>query len=388
MNFAHSSSFDSKLELVDIVKKNQVLVSIITTAYKGEDFKNFPRLLKSLKKFNVRKFELVVLIERSRVLWTKLNKFLKSNSFPYKIRLIYSEDRLGLSKARNAGISYSQGEILAFLDHSVIFHSNWLEELLSTYKERKDAIGVGGKSIPIYNKKNYTIPSELNWLLGSHFEGLPKTLSQVPSVIGSNMSFKRESFTSLGGFNPWLGFSNNREGVFKEIMGEETEFCERINHFLNDKKIYYNPDLIVYHKIDSSKLSIFSLIKRGVSLGFSTKIVEFFINKSINKGKKTKKNRRLEIKQRESSYISLMIKKIGEYFTNLSRGQEPIKNLHYLLIDFIISLSTFFGKGLYYPLLFPYRENFKDINSEDIYFDWAFNCSIKEIVEFKDGEKC
>ena len=61
---------------------------------------------------------------------------------------IVREDRLGLTRARLAGIHASQGAVLVFVDDDNVLESHYLEEVLAILQKCPTLGSIGGKSIP------------------------------------------------------------------------------------------------------------------------------------------------------------------------------------------------------------------------------------------------
>jgi glycosyltransferase involved in cell wall biosynthesis len=162
------------------------------------------------------------------------------------------EEKRGLANARNSGIREAKGEIIAFIDDDVIVDRNWLVNLHKAFEIYNPAV-MGGKvliqgelPVPKWFSKNISDPLGVfdrgdNIIIAdSQYNGLVG--------IGANMSFKREIFDKFGFFKTDLGRKGN-----KLCMGEETELYWRIkNH--GEKCIYY-PFAIIYHCIDSKRMS-------------------------------------------------------------------------------------------------------------------------------------
>jgi glucosyl-dolichyl phosphate glucuronosyltransferase len=58
------------------------------------------------------------------------------------------EPKQGNSHARNTGVDYSKGEIVAFIDDDVIVEAGWLSALQEAFKGRDHVSFAGGKVLP------------------------------------------------------------------------------------------------------------------------------------------------------------------------------------------------------------------------------------------------
>ena len=61
---------------------------------------------------------------------------------------IVREERLGLTRARTAGIQSSQGEYLVFVDDDNVLDSNYLKNVAEIFQQYSDIGVIGGKSLP------------------------------------------------------------------------------------------------------------------------------------------------------------------------------------------------------------------------------------------------
>lgn len=154
----------------------------------------------------------------------------------------------GLSGARNTGADHATGEIVAFLDDDAEADPDWLRGILSHYKD-PCIIGVGGLVVPVWQGERPSwLPIEFDWVVGCSYQGLPRNTTEVRNLIGCNMSFRLDLIRLIGGFREDLG----REG--DNAYGcEETELCIRAHGVFPDRKILYDPSVIVRHKIASSR---------------------------------------------------------------------------------------------------------------------------------------
>lgn len=185
-----------------------------------------------------------------------LNKKTLADEYPeIKNINVVKEPKIGLSNARNKGVSNALGDILVFTDDDIAPHNKWLDSLYKAHHKTK-ALCIGG---PVILQENIESFPEwfsdyfLRFLLPPKF---PKTFGIISNpyyLIGANMSFKKEAFQKYGLFNTSLG----RKGSCL-LSGEDTEFIIR----LNKDDVYCNPDAKVFTKIKPSRLTRRFFIKR------------------------------------------------------------------------------------------------------------------------------
>lgn len=125
------------------------------------------------------------------------------------------EPRPGLSWARNAGVSVSSGDIIAFLDDDEEPDRNWLTGLACGFARQNDIGCVSGMVLPA---RLETQAQELFEQLGGFCKdrgftsdifssrGPQSPLYPLPPFgVGANMAFRREALARIGGFDVALG---------------------------------------------------------------------------------------------------------------------------------------------------------------------------------------
>ena len=185
------------------------------------------------------------------------------------LRYVY-EPRLGLSHARNRGISEADGAVIAFIDDDAIADSKWLETIARAFVNVVPTpVCVGGKVEPIWEipKPDWFPESLLGYLslldLGdeAHWCDFPRE-----HLVGCNIAFLKRSLLDMGGFNPLLG----RKG--QALAGcEEIELLRRIK--LRGQGIYYEPRAIVHHFIPKERLTRKWLMRRFYHEGISVSVL-------------------------------------------------------------------------------------------------------------------
>lgn len=185
-----------------------------------------------------------------------------------------NDENVGLLKSRNTGAEVAVGEIVAFIDDDAVADKHWIEELVSTY-ERHGVEAAGGQMTPIWVSGQPTfLPEEFYWLIGVTHRGFPEE-GEVRNTFGSNISFKRDVFRNLGGFDVDIG---GRKGD-KNLQGGETELCARLRTEYGGS-LYYNPDATVGHKIFEYRTRLGWLLKRAFWQGHSKRAMETFVPES------------------------------------------------------------------------------------------------------------
>jgi len=109
--------------------------------------------------------------------------------------------------------------------------------------------GVGGKITPNWvSERPFWFPPEFDWVVGCTYLGMPETAAPVRNLIGCNMSFRRELFTEIGGFRDGIG----RIGTLP-VGCEETELCIRAHQKWPERKLLYEPQAKVLHRVPAER---------------------------------------------------------------------------------------------------------------------------------------
>jgi len=188
------------------------------------------------------------------------------------VRVGYNKTNRGLSFSRNHGIELATGEIVAFVDDDAIPEPDWVERLVTAYRERS-AIAVGGKMTPIWIDEDPNfLPEEFYWLVGVTHRGFPDEVCEVRNTNGSNMSFRSMVLEELGGFNEDLGRIGDRQ-----VQGEETELAVRM-YEQYDQRMWYIPTAKVGHKVFGYRTDRLWLLKRAFWQGYSKRVMSTFVD--------------------------------------------------------------------------------------------------------------
>ena len=245
-----------------------MLVSAVVCTHSLDNYPNLVEAVDSLLSQTHPEMEVIIAVDGNAELHERVLAHYSGNK---AVKTVLLKENVGVSGARNAGISVAKGDVIAFMDDDAIAEKGWVENLLGTYREY-DAAAVGGKILPVWlgGKPDY-LPEELYWLAGITHEGFAEEkVVEVRNTFGPNMSFKREVFQKAGMFNENLGFA--RRGT-SYIQAEEPEFALRMRRELG-KGVIYNPKAVVYHKIPSAKVKVGLLLKRAFYQGYSKALLK------------------------------------------------------------------------------------------------------------------
>jgi len=246
-------------------------VSVIVCTYSPSMFTHFIECVESLLNQTYKDIEIICIVDGNRD-YFEMIKEKKGELFKeHSIKLFLNSRNLGLLESRNKGAKLATGDIVAFIDDDAIAEKNWIEELVKMYK--MGAIAAGGKLVPLWiAKKPRWLPEEFYWLIGATHLGFPEKITEVRNTFGSNLSFRKDIFLELGGFNTKMG---GIKGT-RMLQGGETELCERMRRKYG-KGVMYNPNAIVYHKIFERRTKISFLVKRAFWQGYSKAVMKSIV---------------------------------------------------------------------------------------------------------------
>jgi glycosyltransferase involved in cell wall biosynthesis len=196
-----------------------------------------------------------------------IREFEKSNSLD--ITYVY-EPAPGLSRARNAGISKSKAEIIAFTDDDCYPAKDFLTNIYMRMSKRDFAF-CGGRVLLFDNndakitvqEKNESLVIGPNKFLGS---GL---------LIGANLALRKSAIISIGGFDERIGAGT------RYAAGEETDVMRRL---LNNGMVgFSDPLIVVYHHHGRQRKDEIKGILKNYSKGRGASMVKLLCFSNLPK---------------------------------------------------------------------------------------------------------
>jgi glycosyltransferase involved in cell wall biosynthesis len=167
----------------------------------------------------------------------------------------------GLAAARNTGVRAATGPVVAFLDDDCEPAPDWAEKLLGGYRD--DVAGVGGCVVPVgassvfgryLERHNPLSPIEADlarserpgyrlwrYLVRAWRDPRPSGARDVYSLVGANMSYRRDVLVEAGMFDERFTFG-----------AEEVDACRRIRRVRPDLRLVIEPSSSVMHHFDAS----------------------------------------------------------------------------------------------------------------------------------------
>lgn len=263
------------------IKDNPKVAVVVPTYNRCDDLK---RCLDSLVAQDYKNFEIIVVDNCSTDETPNL-----LNKYPVKV---IRDGTKNVSYLFNLGIRNTSAELISFINDDTEAVSNWLSEIVKTFKEFKDAGGVGGPTIAMCKQEIEKMYEELSKkpllrILAKIYNGLilegnlfkvgyfsleSGAYSIGASVVNSikkvkkpiyvdivstiNLTIKREVFEKIGGFDEnFIWVHPDADMVIR---------LKKIGY-----KVVFNPKATVYHYVNpTGDTRVPSYISRDFGLFF------------------------------------------------------------------------------------------------------------------------
>jgi len=217
-------------------------VSLIISAYNARD--DLQQCLSSLESQTCKDFEVIMVNDAST---DTTHQFLDiyHRRTSLDLTIIHNKANLGVAGARNVGIRYAAGKIIAFTDADCIVDPLWISEVLKGY-EHDGVVAVGGRILDADTANIWELTNK-----GHNF--VANKEGYVTYIQGCNMSFLADTLKRHM-FNDELKYGYE-EKLLCDYLVEEN--C----------RIYYNPRAVVYHK---HRNTLKGIVKQKYLRGFSS----------------------------------------------------------------------------------------------------------------------
>ena len=168
---------------------------------------------------------------------------------------LYTEPRLGVAHARNAGLRQCRGELVCFVEDDVIVPPEWLRELIGAYgrcREEARVGAVGGQiklAWPDCPKPVWFDDRCVNALGRYYFGDADRVLPTGTELYTGNCLLTREAISRVGDFNVSLG------RVGRSLLGgEDTDYGFRL--WGSGFVMAYSAAGYVSHRVPPERLTV------------------------------------------------------------------------------------------------------------------------------------
>lgn len=245
-------------------------VSVVLCTYSPNLYDHFKEAAESVLNQSYDDVELVVVVDGSDPVYQQV---LEDFGGHESVVFHRNEQNRGLLESRNTGAELASGDIVSFIDDDAVAEEQWIAELVSAY-ETHDIVAAGGRMTAEWiAEKPVFLPEEFYWLVGVTHKGFAEGPGEVRNTFGSNLSFRRDVFLDLEGFDPAIGGRKGR----KNLQGGETELCARL-HREYGKGVWYVPSAKVAHKVFPYRTRARWLLNRAFWQGYSKRVMEGFVS--------------------------------------------------------------------------------------------------------------
>ncbi|MFC7129444.1 glucosyl-dolichyl phosphate glucuronosyltransferase [Haloferax chudinovii] len=241
-------------------------VSVVVCTYSMERYESFSETVESVLEQTYEPLEIVIVVDGNEEVFARVQDDFGDID---DVVIHCNDENQGISYSRTKGAEIASGEIVAMIDDDATAEPDWIEKLIQTYEETPEAVAVGGHVVPdwVAQKPDF-FPEEFYWLVGCDERGFGEHMEEIRNTYGSNISFKRDIFLEVGGYDTNTG----RKGD-KHVQAHEAPVCIRI-HEQTGKRVIYNKKARVNHKLFEYRTKFDWLVFRSFWQGYSKRVMD------------------------------------------------------------------------------------------------------------------
>lgn len=244
-------------------------LSVVVTSYSRERLADVRELVLSLAQQTQGGLELVFVAEGDPSLGAEVARAAARAGL--EAQVLFNDGEPGASAARNLAIGRARGEVIAFLDDTVVAEADWAERLLACFARHPQAVGVAGLAAPLWQDPSLAwLPPELEWLVSC--TGFLDVEEVTPTSHGAtvNVAYRGQVFARAGLFRTDLGPKRSLYGRAPRggEGSEDQEFARRVRAAFGDR-ILLDPAVRVRRKVYPYQLTAAFIAKRARATGYS-----------------------------------------------------------------------------------------------------------------------
>jgi glycosyltransferase involved in cell wall biosynthesis len=240
-------------------------VSVVVCTYSMERYGPFSECVESVLSQEYDPLEVVLVVDGNGDVYERVQADFGRES---DVIVHNNDENRGISFSRTKGAELASGEVVAFIDDDATAEPDWVQQLVDVYEET-DAIAVGGDVQPDWQTaKPDFFPEEFYWLVGCVEPGFAEDGEEVRNTYGSNISYRREKFLNVGGYDPNTG----RKGD-QHLQAHEAPVGIRLLEEYG-KGMVFTEDAVVHHKLFEYRGEFRWLLFRSFWQGYSKRVMD------------------------------------------------------------------------------------------------------------------
>jgi glycosyltransferase involved in cell wall biosynthesis len=230
-------------------------VSVVIAAFADERWDDLAEAVESVARQTLPALETIVVIDHNPQLLARAREELDG------VRVVPNAGSRGASGARNTGVGFASGDLVAFLDDDAVADRDWLAQIRRPFADPR-VVGSGGALRPIWrSQRPRWFPPEFDWVVGASYRGMPQVPARVRNVWSGNMALRRSVFIEIDGFRTGFGKAGKRS------RPEDTDLCLRAADVAPDAAWVYQPAARAGHKVPPERSRWHFFLSRCYSEG-------------------------------------------------------------------------------------------------------------------------
>lgn len=249
------------------ISTSRLSMSVIICVYTEDRWDQIIAAVDSVRIQTVPATETIIVVDHNAALYKRLVAVMPD------VAVVENSEEKGLSGGRNTGSALARGEIIVFLDDDAFADKDWLKYLAQDYGNPA-VTGVGGLTLPHWQTARPAwMPEEFLWVVGSNYRGMPPSGAPVRNLLGGNMSFRREVFDLVGGFQTGIG----RTAIALPLGCEETLFCIALGQRSPGALLVMDHRAKIWHYVSDGRCRFSYFIMRCWAEGISKAQVTAYV---------------------------------------------------------------------------------------------------------------
>ncbi|GAB7095457.1 glucosyl-dolichyl phosphate glucuronosyltransferase [Halolamina litorea] len=240
-------------------------VSVVVCTYSMDRYEVFCDAVDSVLEQTYEPLEVVLVVDGNKT----VHEHVQEEYGGVENVVIHNNDENhGISYSRTKGAELASGEIVAFIDDDATAEPGWVEQLVAVYEDT-NAIAVGGDVKPDWQTDRPDFfPEEFYWLVGVVEPGFAEDGEEVRNTYGSNISYRREEFLEVGGYDPNTGRKGDRH-----LQAHEAPVGIRLLETYGQGMLF-TEDAVVHHKLFEYRGEFDWLVSRSFWQGYSKRVMD------------------------------------------------------------------------------------------------------------------